>query len=174
MPEEKTLVINTGPLLSIIAAMGNLHLLGELYERVVVPFSVAKEVLAGGQAGFGINAFREATFLDVQNVACRFDPFLKHALDEGEASVIQTAQNLSINKVCIDENAGRRIARLYGLIVTGSLGILIKAIQSGKDINLKDSIGNMRAHGIWISDRTIQHALQIVNEKPYPCWTNGA
>lgn len=59
MPEEKTLVINTGPLLSIIAAMGNLHLLGELYERVVVPFSVAKEVLAGGQAGFGIDAFRE-------------------------------------------------------------------------------------------------------------------
>jgi predicted nucleic acid-binding protein len=157
------LVINTGPLLALFAARGDLCLLGVLYERVVVPFSVAKEVLAGSQVGFGIDAFREATFLDVQNVACRFDPFLKRALDAGEASVIQTAQNLGINRVCIDESAGRRVARLYGLTVTGSLGILIKAIQSGKDINLKECIGNMRAHGIWISDRTIRQALHIVN-----------
>jgi predicted nucleic acid-binding protein len=166
MPEDTALVINTGPLLALIAALGDLSVLCKLYDRVVVPSAVAKEVLAGGQVGFGIDAFREATFLEVQNVACHFDPFLKHALDEGEASVIQTAQNLGINTVCIDENAGRRIARLYGLSVTGSLGILIKAIQTGKNISLKDSIDKMRMHGIWISDRTVQHALQIIKENP--------
>lgn len=166
MPEDTTLVINTGPLLALIAALGDLSVLSELYERVVVPLAVEQEVLAGGHVGFGIDAFREATFLEIQDTDCRFDPFLKHALDAGEASVIQTAQNLGINRVCIDENAGRRIARLYGLAVTGSLGILIKAIQTGKDISLKDCIDKMRAHGIWISDRTIRHALQIVNDRP--------
>lgn len=164
MPDDTTLVINTGPLLALIAALEDLTLLDELYERVVVPLAVAREVLAGGHVGFGIDAFREATFLDVQNADCHFTPFLKHSLDAGEASVIQTAQDLGINRVCIDENAGRRIARLYGIKVTGSLGVLIKAIQAGKEICLEDCISKMRSHGIWISDKTTRQALQIVNK----------
>jgi len=40
MPETKELVINTGPLLALIASIGDLSLLEQLYKRVLVPFEV--------------------------------------------------------------------------------------------------------------------------------------
>jgi predicted nucleic acid-binding protein len=49
----------------------------------------------------------------------------------GEASVIQTAWDQRITLVAIDEVVRRRVARLTGLEITDSIGILLKARQSG-------------------------------------------
>ena len=163
MPDDRTLVINTGPVLALIAALGDLALLDELYERVVVPRSVADEISVGGHSGFGVEVFHRSTFLDVQSRHCQISSFLQRALDPGEASVIQTAEDFSIPRVCIDEAAGRRVARLYGLSVTGSLGILIKGIRVGKKIDLSLCIKNMRLQGIWIGERTVHKALEAVS-----------
>ena len=40
MPETEELVINTGPLLALIAGVGDLSLLELLYKRVLVPLRV--------------------------------------------------------------------------------------------------------------------------------------
>jgi len=162
MLEERVVVMNTGPVLALVSALGDLTLLNELYERVVIPRRVAEEILAGGSVGFGVDSFRRADFLDVQPSYCRIDPFLQKALDPGEAAVIQTALDMSISRVCIDEAAGRRIARLHGLSVTGSLGVLIKAIKAGKELHLERCIEKMRRQGVWISDQTVQKALDMI------------
>ncbi len=88
--------------------------------------------------------------------------FLQKSLDRGEAAVIQAACDLSIDRVCIDEAMGRRISRLYGLSVTGSLGVLIKAIKIGKDLKFELCIEKMRRQGVWISDKTVQKAREMV------------
>ena len=163
MLEGRTLVINTGPILALTAALGDLSILDELYDRTVVPKAVADEIIAGGKDGFGLDAFFQATFLDVQERKCQLDPFLSRALDEGEAAVIQTAGDASISRVCIDEAAGRRTARLYGLSVTGSLGILIKSIKGGSGIDLELCIKKMRVHGVWIGEQTVQKALLMTS-----------
>lgn len=49
---EKRLVINTGPLLALAAAWGELNILKELYKQVVVPHEVSREILAGGAVFF--------------------------------------------------------------------------------------------------------------------------
>ena len=103
MPETEKLVINTGPLLALIAGVGDLSLLELLYKRVLVLFEVCQEIEAGGASGFGVNS-----------------------LDLGEASVIQLALDENIHTVCIDEPMGRRIARLNGLKLAGSVGVLIR------------------------------------------------
>lgn len=54
MPETKRIVINTGPLISLVAAMGDLAFLSSLYEQVLVPFEVCREIQAGGKNGFAI------------------------------------------------------------------------------------------------------------------------
>jgi len=54
-------------------------------------------------------------------------PLATHALDAGEAAVIQLALERGIATVCIDEWRGRRAARACGLAVTGSLGLLVRA-----------------------------------------------
>ena len=84
-----------------------------------------------------------------------------HSLDIGEAVVIQSAFDFSINKVCIDEALGRRVARLHGLKVTGSLGVILKAIRNGYEIDLNLCIDKMRCQGVWISKRTADKALCI-------------
>lgn len=121
MPKSNQIVINTGPLLALIAALGDLKVLESLYERVFVPYEVCLEILAGGSSGFGIDEFSQATFLFKQKNQTKIEPYLLNSLDLGESSVIQTALDMKIRTVCIDEAMGRRIARLNGLTLTGSL-----------------------------------------------------
>lgn len=160
MPERSpALVTNTTPLIALSAALGSLDVLRFLYRRVVVPQEVAQEVRTGGRQAFGVNAFNQAPWLDIQPAPVRLLPFLHNSLDRGEASVIQTAMNLSLPLVCIDETAGRRMARLCDLSLTGSVGILIKARQRGYALSMPEALQRMRAQGIWLSDQVVQFAL---------------
>lgn len=48
MPETERIVINTAPLIAIVAALGDLTILQSLYTQVLVPFKVCQEILTGG------------------------------------------------------------------------------------------------------------------------------
>ena len=102
MPETESIVINTGPLLALIAGYG----------------------------------------------------------DMGEASVIQLAVNENIRTVCIDEAVGRRIARLNGLCLTGSIGVLLRAKRKGLDFSMTEAIDRMQSNGIYLSKKVIDFALR--------------
>jgi len=164
MPNSKRIVINTGPLLALIAGMENLDILDSLYEQVVVPFEVCEEILSGGSASFGIREFIAADFLVKINHPTKIYPHLQNSLDSGESSVIQTALDNKIQTVCIDETVGRRVARLNGLKLTGSLGIMIRAKREGYPLILRDAVERMRTQGIWLSDRLVSFALQQAGE----------
>lgn len=159
LERSHTLVTNTTPLLALTAATDSLDVLRFLYKRVVVPYEVAQEIEVGGKRSFGVAVFAQAAWLDVQTRPVTLPQFLQNSLDLGEASVIQTAIDMSVPLVCIDEVVGRRVARLCGLSVTGSLGLMVKARQLGYDISLDDAIRRMRAHGIWLSDSVVRFAL---------------
>ncbi|SLM29310.1 Putative nucleic acid-binding protein [Desulfamplus magnetovallimortis] len=164
MPEPKQLVMNTGPILALIAGLGNLQILKSLYDRVIVPYEVCHEIIAGGLTGFGTTEFNDADFLDKLSEPTIVQPHLQNSLDLGEASVIQTALDKMIQTVCIDEPVGRRIARLNGLKLTGTLGIMIRAKKEGHTFLLREAIDNMQTHGIHLSDKIISFALKQVRE----------
>ena len=164
MPDSKSLIINTGPIIALIAATGNLDLLEKLYQKVFVTLEVKKELYYKGNNFFGVNEFRNATFLIQHDKPIKLPAILKHSLDKGEASVIQFALNNKIPLVGIDEVMGRRIARLNDLKVTGSLGILLKAKNSGIDISLKQAISNMQQRGIFLSNELIEKVIKMANE----------
>jgi predicted nucleic acid-binding protein len=164
MPEKRNLVINTGPLIALTAALGDLSLLQHLYQKVLVPKEVANEIMASNSTRFAAAEFHENLFLTIWPHPLRLSPFLQNALDAGEASVIQLALDQAVTTVCIDESMGRRIARLNGLKLTGSLGILIHAKKSGHPICLAEAIKKMRRRGIWVSDNLIAHALKLAGE----------
>jgi len=110
MPETEKVVINTGPLLALIAGIGDLSLLKLLYKRVLVSFEVCQEIEAGGASGFGMSEFRKSSFIEKWSNPLTITPSLRNTLDLGEASVIQLALDENIHTVCIDESMGRRIA----------------------------------------------------------------
>lgn len=156
---ERVVVTNTTPLIALAVATGSLDVLRALYQRVLVPFAVAEEILAGGDSAPGAQVFLAATWLERwPDVAV--SSYLSNSLDRGEAAVIQTALNEGIERVCIDEAVGRRVARLNGLTVTGSVGILVKARQQGYAIDLTAAVRRLREHGIWLSDEVVRVALE--------------
>lgn len=161
----REIVINTGPVIALVAATDSLNWLSELYHTVWIPHEVLDELAAGGP-----NA-PEPQCVIAASVVLRVLPSLKsiprhlaNELDLGEAAVIQTALQQRIATVAIDEKAGRRVARLHGLQVTGSLGILIKAKQQGLLQNLAGCLAKMRSHGVWISSDLARQALNAAAE----------
>ena len=164
MPNSQTIVINTSPLISLVAAWGNLDRLQPLYQEILVPFEVVQEILQGGLNNFGVAEFQSANWLLQQEHPVSISPFLRNSLDLGEASVIQLALDRSIETVCIDEAVGRRIARLNGLTLTGSIGVLLKAKQHDPTMSIKTAIGNMLNHNIRLSQTVIDFALKQSGE----------
>lgn len=162
--KRESIVINTGPVLALIAANGNLDLLSKLFKRVIVPYEVSCELLNGCN-DFGKREFESAGFLERQPAAIEIGDYLNNSLDKGEAAVIQTALNLGIKTVCIDETVGRRIARLNGLRLTGSLGIIIVAKKKNLINDVVPAINNMRKSGIWISESLVQNVLELSRSK---------
>lgn len=164
MPKSQVIVINTSPLIALVAALGNLEILDSLYEEVVIPFAVCEEILKGGKTNFAVSAFEKARWLNKQNDAIKISQFLLNSLDLGEASVIQVALNQNIKTVCIDETVGRRVARLNNLSVTGSIGILLKYKQQKPSLSMKNAIQNMISHNIYLSQNVIDFALKNAGE----------
>jgi len=164
MPETSRIVINTAPLISLVAALGDLTVLQSLYCQVLVPFEVCKEILAGGSTGFAVAEFSAASWLQKWSTPLTISPILINSLDKWEAAVIQLAIIENIPTVCIDETAGRRIARLSGLSVTGSIGILLRAKREGYPFSMREAIQRMRSRGIRLSETVVAFALEQAGE----------
>ncbi|MBI9037248.1 MAG: DUF3368 domain-containing protein [Bacteroidales bacterium] len=162
MPDR--IVINTGPIISIVAATGSLDVLNKLYKDVYVPNEVNREISGSLIKTFALKEFNEASFLRKEKTPVDISTILKNTLDIGEASVIQLALNKKIQTVCIDEKVGRRVARLNNLSLIGSTSILIKAKNLGYLKSMKNAISEMKNKGIYLSDNIINFALKHTNE----------
>lgn len=164
MPDTSQIVINTSPLIALVAAWGDLNHLKNLYDQVLVPLEVSQELVKGGANNFAVTEFQQADWLQKQSEPISISPLLLNSLDLGEASVIQLAIDQEIPVVCIDEAVGRRVARLSGLRLTGSVGILLKAKQKDPSFSIKDAIDRMLAHNIRLSQKVIDFALNQAAE----------
>ena len=100
MPESRRIVINTGPILALVSALGDLEILKVLYDEVYIPLEVSNEIMEGGITGFAIKEFEQATWLIKQKNKITIPLFLENSLDLGEASVIETALQEKISTVC--------------------------------------------------------------------------
>lgn len=159
MPNTPAIAINTSPLITLVAAWGSLTPLSRLYEEVWVPFEVCQEILQGGSTRFAVLEFEQAIWLAKQATPLTIAPWLLNTLDLGEASVIQLALDQHIKTVCIDETVGRRMARLSGLQLTGSIGVVLKAKQQNPSLSVRTAIDNMLRHNIRLSQTVIDFAL---------------
>ena len=148
MPDQpQALVINTTPLIALSVATGSLEVLRVLYSRVIVTHEVQQEILAGGRHAPGVADFLTSEWLNRLAEPQAISVYLHNTLDRGEASVIQAALAQGIARVCIDEKVGRRIARLNGLTLTGSIGILAKAKQAGYPLDIEQTLLRLHDQG---------------------------
>ncbi|MGK7897956.1 MAG: hypothetical protein AB4372_31150 [Xenococcus sp. (in: cyanobacteria)] len=80
MPNKDKIVINTSPLIALIAALNDLTILQFLYQEVFVPWEVCQEILTGGKTNFGITEFNNATWLRKQTRPINISPWLLNTL----------------------------------------------------------------------------------------------
>ncbi|NCC24722.1 MAG: DUF3368 domain-containing protein [Deltaproteobacteria bacterium] len=161
MPDaHRELVINTTPLIALAVATGGLDVLRICYDRVLVPNEVEQEILASGPHAPGVADFTASPWLERSRMPQEISSYLRNSLDRGEAAVIQAALHHELALVCIDEKMGRRAARLHGLVVTGSAGILVKAKRLGFPLDIPASIARLKRHGIWLGKDVEQFLLR--------------
>lgn len=92
--------------------------------RLVTPRRVKEEYLNGTRPERDLGAF-ESTFETVDVVVdSELLPYFGFDADCGEINVISYALHIEKSCCVIDEGFGRRICALFGLSLTGSLGII--------------------------------------------------
>lgn len=164
MPELSRIVVcNSTPIISL-ALIDKLYLLEHLYSQVFIPPAVQSEVLTGGRRGIGVVQLQRAGWIQMRALQDPRRADLLSDLDRGEAEVIALAQEISADLVVIDERLGRRHARRLGLMLTGTLGILLKAKEQLLITEIKPLVEQLQHGGIRLGDAVVIQALKLANE----------
>jgi predicted nucleic acid-binding protein len=153
-------VSNTTPLRYLIAIEQD-HLLGQLFEKVIVPVAVHEELTEAKTpenvrlrvlslpAWYQVRALREiqATSFPVK-------------LHRGEREAILLAETLPADVLLIDEQIGRTIALSRNLPLSGTLGVLERADTMELISDYAQVLKQLKASGFFISESLEQQLLQ--------------
>ena len=166
MPEA----ISDSSTLIHLAGIGRLELLKEFHGTIVITPAVWEEVVVEGRTRPGASEVNEANNMGWIKVIAPTNEsvvrLLERELHKGEAETIALAVERHPDVVFLDELEARRVANVYGLHMTGVIGILIRAKLEGKVTSLREELDKLRnVAGFWIGDSLYRRALQAVAEE---------
>ncbi len=157
-------VSDTGPLIAL-AKVDQLRLLDALFDKVLIPPAVYRELLAksGAEADCLDRALQD--FLEPASMSS-IPSEVQIAtlnLDRGEREAIALAYTHKALLI-VDERLGRVAARKLGLAVTGVVGILLQAKVAGLLREVTSVLEDMRQRGYWLSDDVLDVAARLSGE----------
>ena len=153
-------VADTSPLIYLSRA-GVLDLLRVLFGEVVVPRAVWTEAVDRRPSAPSLDALKKASWIRVVDGEL---PTADLGLDAGETAAILLAEGLRADLLLIDERLGRRVAEGRGLVVRGTIGVLVQARRAGALPALRPVVDAMMADGFRIAPALLREALAAVNE----------
>jgi predicted nucleic acid-binding protein len=162
MPET-LVIINTSPLLYLYQ-VNCLELLQQLYSTITVPPAVLQELETGKLQGVDVPEVNSIEWIQIRPVASATIIPAVIDLGQGEAEVIALGLENPSSLLVFDDSLARRIADLYGLKYTGTLGVLVKAKQSGYLSAVAPIINMLRSKGMWLTDKIISDVLRLSGE----------
>ena len=170
MSLNRTAVCNSSPLI-LLAKIGHLEYIFNLFETIFVPSEVYEEVVVRGKK----DGFPDAMIIDqaiknnliiVKEVKKLFKAQeLKKFLHEGEIKAISLAKELSNNTILLDDEEARIYARNIGLKVKGSIGLVIDNVFNNK-ITKKEGEESLRKLNklMYLSGEVFDFALTKIND----------
>ena len=158
-------VSNTSPIVNL-AAVGQLDLLQQLYEKLSIPQAVYREITVVGAGQPGAMEVQTLEWIGSRRVTDRvLVTVLQTELDEGEAEAIALAIELRADLLLLDERKGRMVASRLGLRFIGILGVLIEAKQRGCIPAVKPVLDDLVARaGFWVSRQLYTRVLEVAGE----------
>lgn len=116
-------VSNSSPLIAL-ASIDRLNLLQTLFESVVIPLAVDREIKRSIPAA--------PPWLRVQSLASTLPTIvLRRSLGDGEREAIALAVELHADWIILDDRPARGAAAAAGLNVVGTVGVLLGAKKVG-------------------------------------------
>lgn len=164
MPDQGPVVANAGPLI-VLAAVGQLDLVGRLYGEALVPEAVFQEITAAGAGRPGATELPAATWAVRTPVDPPPDARVGEDLGRGETEAITLAVRCGARLILLDDRRARQVARVtYGLRVKGAPGVLVAAKKAGFLPSVGPFLEQMRAKGYFLAPAVVERALREAGE----------
>lgn len=148
------IIISDTSCLIILNKIGQLNLLRQLYNTVTITQDILLE-------------YREQLpdWIEVQQANDQYrQQLLEMQIDKGEASAIALALETADSILILDDWKARKLAERLGLSVTGTVGVIIKAKNTGIIQSIKPYLEKIRETNFRISGELEQIALKEANE----------
>ena|GEM_PF-796920 len=176
MPRKKARVGEVVIDASCLICLWDLDLLPKLalrYSAVYIPRHVIDEARRKGRAKKRLQEIINEydALLKVCDVGNPYDTQLLYdrflnpesPIDRGEAEVIIQARERGISDVLIDDQRGRKTAKLHTLNVRGTLGVLVELKQTGVIEAVKPLVEKL-GHKLRVKPLLLQQELEKVGE----------
>lgn len=157
-------VLNTTPFLAL-STIGKIHLLKIFYDEIIIPQGVYNEILAGGKGRPGYEEIKSIQWIKVKKIINeKAKDYLLLEIGEGEAETIILAEEINADLVIIDDYLAREIAKMRGLKITGTLGVLIKAKNKGLIKMVRPLVDKLIKKSFWFDGKLYHLILELSGE----------
>jgi predicted nucleic acid-binding protein len=154
---DDVVVCDASPLI-VLARVGHLDLLHQLFGRVLVPPAVWSEVTRRPDAP-GAAAVARAEWLQVR--APQVVPATKLGLGEREAMALAAELHAIL---IVDDGLARAAALAMGITITGTLGVLRRAKYAGLLVAVRPILDEMQANGLRVAEPLVHAFIQELGE----------
>ena len=158
-------ITNASPLI-LYARIGRLDVLHTLFDKLLAPDAVLREVVTGGSGRPGAAEVEAAEWIErvaATAIDASIDAASLAALGSGEAAAIALAKVRDL-AILLDDRAGRAAARGLGLRVIGSAGVAVLAKESGYLRAARPTIDALRGAGLHLHRRVYERLLEQAGE----------
>jgi predicted nucleic acid-binding protein len=145
-------VVSDSTCLIGLERIGELNILPALFEPIMIPPEVEREFGSG------------FSWLQTENLTSNvLATALRLVVDSGEAEAIALASEKSCLLISDDKQA-RAAAKRLGVAIIGTVGVLVRAKQSGVITELKPILDDLELNSFFISRALREEALKLVGE----------
>ena len=155
------MIISDASPLIVLLKTNKLSILKELFQKIIIPEAVHKEITAKEHEKTIFNKIEWIETRKIRNTD--LTTLLEKLIDRGEAEAIVLAKELKAT-LLIDDAKARKHAKLLNINIIGTLGLLKIAKNRGLIPSVKKTIDNMLAEGYYIEDKLVQKILKDVGE----------
>ena len=149
-------VCNSSPLIGL-EQIGQLALLGALFESITVPLAVVEETASSVVL---------PAWIEQRALTQKFGPMVMRAsLGAGESEAITLALELEARLVILDDRPARRLAQSLKLPVIGTLGVLLLAKRKELIPTIKPHLDALVSFDFRIAPALAEQLLQDAGER---------
>lgn len=118
------------------------------------------------QGATGAEEVDKASWINVQTVTNKLAvELLRERLDAGESEAIVLAMESKTNLLLMDDARGRRISKVRGIKLIGTLGVLVVAKEYGLVTEVQPLLDQLINVGFYMSSDLYQTILKQAREK---------